>query len=237
MTIQESAITGLLAGLCMEEQVMATRYMRAPKLWRETVYEFTRDAGYLHQYYLLRKNTYPLALGLGSAGVAEDKFDKLSHILIGRRGNQVVAGCRLTMSSPRKTVQLPMEDEGVALTEMLGDLSIAHKKYAELSGLVSSSFDMQDQYIQPLLRNVCRKLAAYNVEYLVGRVALSKAHVYRRNFNALGVKMTLNANMALPVGNDEEVKSYLMVVKLAPAAVSAREFDEIPHYLETGANE
>lgn len=193
-----------------EERVLLDRYTRTPRVLGEMAFEFTRDQGYLHQYFRLRE---PGASGLSAD--QEETYDRASHILIGRRGNQVLAGCRLTISTPRKLVRLPMEEGGANLWETLDHVGLEYRKYAELSAIALDSAEMEDAYMQPLLRHVCRKLAVYNVDYLLGRIALSSTATYRRNFWAMGLQMNLDYHAPLPALPNEEVRSYLMLIDVS----------------------
>src|SRR5690348_12733151 len=83
------------------EQLQASILRRLSKtpLSREEpiVYEFTNDRALLHQYYRIRENMYRKVFHTDKFVGAEDVHDKISHILVARRGKLVIGGCRLTI--------------------------------------------------------------------------------------------------------------------------------------------
>ena len=95
--------------LTSQEQLYTpnSRYLRAPRA-AGRVFEFTRDPAYLHQYYLLRARLSNGIATFSQIFAQADEADKRSHILVARRGNQVIAGVRLTVSGPRQPQPLPM---------------------------------------------------------------------------------------------------------------------------------
>ncbi|MDE3060927.1 MAG: hypothetical protein KGJ06_07940, partial [Pseudomonadota bacterium] len=73
------------------------RFGRTPRLPEPIVYEFTNDRALLHQYYRIREIMYRKVFNTEKFVGEEDVHDKVSHILIARRGRLVIGGCRLTV--------------------------------------------------------------------------------------------------------------------------------------------
>src|SRR5688572_29624825 len=74
---------------------LQNRFARTPKRHEPIVYEFTDDRALLHQYYRIRETMYRKIHHVDKFSGAEDVYDKISHILIARRGKLCIGGCRL----------------------------------------------------------------------------------------------------------------------------------------------
>src|ERR1700761_7681262 len=85
------------------------RRFKTPLAQEPIVYEFTNDRALLHQYYRLREIMYRKVFKTEKFVGEEDVHDKLSYILIARRGKLCIGGCRLTIREADEDFSLPME--------------------------------------------------------------------------------------------------------------------------------
>ncbi len=161
------------------------------------IYEFTRDEAYLHQYYLLRSRLMQKALGW-HLDAGEDPYDKRSHILVVRKGNQVVGGGRLIIRSPRKNEPLLLEDDNFSLIDALPELKLANRKYAEVSRFVLLE---EFQHTTIPYKMFCRlydKYKALNISYGFSSVSDSAARIYMKFSKMRGVNCTPLYHIKLP---------------------------------------
>ncbi len=85
----------------MNEQWLAERFSRQVHAKnQDIIYEFTKDPGLLHQYYILRKNLLNESWGVPYVQDLEDAYDAHSHIMVARIGNHVIGGFRLITRMP-----------------------------------------------------------------------------------------------------------------------------------------
>jgi hypothetical protein len=129
----------------------------------EIMFEFTRDPAYLHQYYLLRARLESPIASLSQMFAQADAFDARSHILVARKGNQVIAGARLTISSPRLPQSLPMEADSVDVAPLLQHYDLSERKYAEVSAWVIEPEFLNNSLYDKLFYHLNRKMLAAGV--------------------------------------------------------------------------
>jgi hypothetical protein len=118
------------------EELYAQIERRFGKSAREpepVVYEFTDDRGLLHQYYRLREIMYRKVYHTDKFVGEEDVYDKLSHILIARRGRLCIGGCRLIIREADEDFQLPMETSDFKLRGQLSGLPLNKVRHGEIS--------------------------------------------------------------------------------------------------------
>jgi len=119
------------------EQLQASilrRLSRTP--WsreEQVVYEFTNDRALLHQYYRIREIMYRKVFHTDKFIGAEDVHDKISHILIARRGKLVIGGCRLTIRETDEDFALPMETPDFKLRNVFPNLPLRKLRHGEIS--------------------------------------------------------------------------------------------------------
>jgi len=97
------------------------------------VYEFTNDRALLHQYYHMREIMYRKMSFVYDYVGEEDEYDKISHILIARRGRLCVGGCRLTTREADEDFLLPMESPDFKLRDVLPNLLLRKFRHGEIS--------------------------------------------------------------------------------------------------------
>lgn len=149
------------------ENALAERFSRdkASPFTEEITYEFTDDRALLHQYYHLREVMYRRVLGLDNFDGGEDMYDKISHILIARRGKLCIGGCRITMREPDETFSLPMETNGFFLYDKIKDGSLSYR-HAETSRFAILSDRYEKDIMREMLRHMFDKLLEQEVKHL-----------------------------------------------------------------------
>ncbi|MDE3037719.1 MAG: hypothetical protein KGJ21_04625, partial [Pseudomonadota bacterium] len=109
------------------------RFSKVPRRTESVVYEFTDDRALLHQYYHLRETMYRKVFRTDKFVGEEDLHDKISHILVARRGKLVVGGCRLTIRDGDEDFLLPMETPDFRLRRLFKELSLNKLRHSEVS--------------------------------------------------------------------------------------------------------
>ena len=120
------------AFLPVDESVSSRKKILPPKRVSDNIIiEATNNAFYKEQYYQLREMCYRRDLGIDHFDGSEDDYDRDSIIVIAREGRKVVAGARLTISSPSRPMVLPLEEKGFIMSELFPELKLASKVYCE----------------------------------------------------------------------------------------------------------
>lgn len=158
------------------------------------VYEFTQDRGLLHQYYRLRQTMYRKMFDSENFDGGEDLHDKLSHILIARRGNLCLGGCRLTIREHDEMWALPMECDQFKVRDQFSDLPLSDVRHAEISRFAI----MEDSGDEDIFYGLCKvmydKIIDSDIHYLFAKSTLTLARNWRLVANSFGVKTTRICN-------------------------------------------
>jgi predicted GNAT family N-acyltransferase len=170
-----------------EENVLSKRISRTMKAVEPIVYEFTKDKGYLHQYYLLREQVYTQVWELKGFIAQEDDFDKRGMILIARRGNQVVGGLRLNFRDERNNKMLPGESGDFEFYKALPDMNLEYKKIVECTRLAVLAEFRKEAVAHELIQLCLKKSAAMNGNYLFFISPSSQTRAHCRSVRKIGM--------------------------------------------------
>lgn len=177
---------------------------------QEVVCEFTKDKALLHQYYELRERMYISVWGLKDFNGQEDEFDKRSHIVVARKGKQVVGGARFTIKSPRNPHRLPMERDNFLLEKLFPELKAGEGSYGEYSKLAA-----QPEFnglTLDITRCIKRKAIANNVKIIYAISPLSQARNHRITASKAGMSCTIFKNIEVPTRDGYEGKMHLLAI-------------------------
>jgi hypothetical protein len=210
-----------------EERQVAERYLR-PYKSKELVFEFTRDVGYLHQYYMLRDRERFNIWGKSLPAVQEDEMDRQSHILITRRDNQVMAGGRLTISSPRRPLLLPMEQGDFRLQQAFPELNLEHHKYAEVSCVVIEDEFLNEDSLRTVFQHLYRKIVATRVEFVFGLATVSITKDYQKIAQSAGLDLHIRS-----FGEVDGVQTNLIMTPITLLAEMLHEESSVDVQRET----
>lgn len=170
------------------QDALIRRFSRAEKQPEPVVFEFTTDKGLLHQYYRLRDMAFG---GKATDASDQDVHDKISEILVARRGRLVIGACRLTVREGDESFLLPMEEEHFKLRELFPDLPLNGERH----GVISKFAILEEHNARDILYGLCKimydKVIMSDVHYLFAR---GRNYVMARNWrliaNSFGAKHT-----------------------------------------------
>ncbi len=158
------------------------------------IYEFTQNRALLHQYYRLRESMYQKMYDTTKFKSEEDVHDKLSYILVARRGRLCLGGVRLTVRERDEMWELPMEEEGFKLRDVFPDLPLLNVRHGEISRFAI----MEDTGDEDIFHGLCKvmydKVVSMNIHYLFAKSTLPLARNWRLIANSFGVKSTRICN-------------------------------------------
>lgn len=196
---------------------IARRFRRQPLQPQAVIYEETRDPGYLHQYYRLREQMFINVWGLKNFSGKVDEYDDQSEIIVARIGNQCIGGCRLTFSAPDDHMQLPMEKEGLELTNHFKELNLDNILYAEISRLAILP-EYQNSFVMlELIRQMIKRGATKRARYAFTLSPVPLARNYRKASSLFGLKWDIRSDIAIPDREEYEgIRMVLSVLDLTP---------------------
>ena len=195
------------------EDALARRYSKSEKRNRidELTFEFTKDKGLLHQYYLIREQEFKSVYRLNNCKGEETDFDRNGEILIVRKGNQCVGGVRLFTSTPRMPRKLPLEMEGIDLDKYFPELKQKEMSYAQASWFSLLPEFRGGDVTHKLFVRLYNRIIALNIDLVFGTAPILNARVYRHNSLRIGLKQTkIHYDIEFPNPFYEEFRPYLV---------------------------
>ncbi len=186
-------------------------------------FEFSQDKALLHQYYRLREIMYRVKhnkdFDLDDYDLGEDFYDKIGHILIARRGNLCLGGCRLIVREGDENWALPMESDSVNfnLRESMPDLPLDKVRHAEISRFAVMEDCGNDDVFAGLCKIMYDKVISADIRYLFVKSPYKMARSWRFIANNFGVKTTKIIEGIHPIDKtlSSEIKWYLVASDLS----------------------
>ncbi len=180
-------------------------------------YELTEDPGILHQYYLLRKAMYDKTFKTNDYNWGEDHYDRLSYIIVARRGNLCLGGCRLIVREPDEQWALPMESDNFKLRELFPDLNLDKLRHAEVSRFAVMEDSGEEGIIHGLYKELYKLITSSNIHYVFVKSPYPMARNWRMVANSFGVKTTRIIDNVHPTDNtlSSDIKWYLTLSDLS----------------------
>lgn len=191
---------------------MARRMLRPARQPQKIGYEFTEDAGFLHQYYNLREEMFISVWGLTHFSGQKDQFDDTSEIMVARQGLQCIAGGRLTISTPNKPQPLPMERHGLILKDAFPELNLDKCSYGEFSRLAILPEFRGGEVFPEIARRFIKKAIASGVDYAFNMAPQPLARNYRQVVQLFGLTWDIRRDIDVP--DQEEFEGIRMVVSV-----------------------
>ena len=184
------------------------------------VYEFTNDPALLHQYYRLREEMYRKTFQTEQFSGTEDVYDKISHILIARKGRLCIGGCRLTIREAHEEFLLPMESDSFRLRQELPDYSLNQCRHGEVSRFAVMAGESEKEVIFTLAKLIAEKAVQLDLDHAFTRSTHTMARIWRMSGKAPGVKAKILNNVDIPVNPlHPDIKWYMTVFSQVAADV------------------
>jgi hypothetical protein len=222
-----------LQNMLETENRLKGRVMRSMRPKEPVAFEFTKDKGYLQQYYVLRELEFWRTHKTQPLTAQEDAYDSKSNILVARIGNKCVGGVRLTHSSPRTNSLLPLETEDFRLAKVFPEIEHKQLKYGQFSGMVLSTEFRGGDVTRQMFLHLYRKVCALGIKIVFAATPISNAKAYKLNCSALGISNThIVEGVDLPVNSKEGVlKHYLIRGDIPDADIFANQDSRVVEVL------
>jgi hypothetical protein len=203
------------------------RFGKVSRQPEPVVFEFTTDRGLLHQYYRLRDQIFGRDITHSDGSGGADIHDKISEILVARRGNLLIGACRLTVREGDESFLLPMEKEGFKLREVFPHLPLDKERHATISKFAILEEHRQQDILQGLCKIMFDKVIASDTHYVFVRTTRILARNWRMIANSFGANHTRICDEVdvPPIPNFDE-KAYLVMSDLSDLCQQA--FPRIP---------
>jgi hypothetical protein len=188
--------TNLLEAL---QAAVINRYTRSFGANDPVIYEFTQDRALIHQYHRLQEAMYRRMYDAPEFNAGMDVYDKLSHILIARRGRLCLGGCRLTIREPDEMWGLPLEAEGFNLRQAFPEIPLHQARHGEISKFTVMEDCGDEDIFLGLCQLMYQKVINEKIHYLFVQSNYSLARNWRLIANRMGVKTTkIRDDIVLP---------------------------------------
>ena len=192
------------------------RFGRLSKQPESVVFEFTSDKAMLHQYYRLRDQVFGRDVAFSDGGGGADMHDKISEILVARRGRLLVGACRLTIREGDESFLLPMECERFKLRDAFDQLPLHKERHATISKFAILEEHRQQDILQGLCEIMFDKVIAEDVHYMFVRTTAVLARNWRMIANSFGANHTRICNeIEVPMIPNFDEKPYLVMSDLS----------------------
>lgn len=196
---------------------LTRKFSRPQKQPEAVIYEMTDDPGYLHQYFRLREEMFIHVWGLENFTGRKDNYDGLSDIMIARRGNHVLGGCRLTFHNAHASNRLPMEKDDFILADHLPELPLADATYVEISRMAILPEFQNSVVMLELSRQLLKRGAEMKANYAFTLAPVPLARNYRKAASLFGLKWEIRSDIVVPDREEYEgIKMVLSMLDLAP---------------------
>jgi hypothetical protein len=164
----------------------------------EISYQFSKDPGFLHQYFRLREAMFISAWGLKHFDGKADEYDAIAHILIASQENLCVGGARILVKQEMGDLLLPMESQDFVLDDLLPEFELHKHTYGEFSRLA-----ITPEFRKPeVTRIFYQRLNAHAIEcgmkYVFAVAPVSLARGYRRAYRAMRLKYDIRPDVVIP---------------------------------------
>jgi hypothetical protein len=204
----------------------AERTLKRKSQSKELVYEFTRDEGLLHQYYLLRSQMLQRALGVMVEPI-RDEYDDYSQILVVRKGRQVVAGARMVVCSPRTNRPLAIEVDGFRVRDALPHLNLENEKYCEFSRFVVLEEFQHGDIVAEMFKRLSSRFEAMGVRYGFSAAPSIMMRIHRKICSQQGYRYTKLPEVQLPERPEYESQKLTLVMFELPENSPAKPGGEV----------
>ena len=215
---------GLLESM---QDVLIRRFRKPTKQPEPVVFEFTTDKALLHQYYRLRDQVFGRDVINSDGSGGADIHDKISEILVARRGNLVIGACRLTVREGDESFLLPMESETFTLRDAFPNLPLNIERHATISKFAILEEHRQMDILHGLCKIMFEKVIGSDTHYVFCRTTAVLARNWRKIANSFGAEHTRICNEidVPPIPNFDE-KPYLVMSDVS--ALCQQQFPRIP---------
>lgn len=198
-TVRMSSVFEVLgAAPSAQELWLQERFGRSLQQTQAICYEYTNSPDYLLQYQHVRAQMYARVLGLRHFSGELDAQDAYSHILVARRGNQVLGGARVTIRQTGQLTPLPMEAHGMPLQQLLPELGLAYCSYGEFSRLARLPDLDAKEFTRTVYPYVMQKALECNVQHLFAVATQAQARMYRIVHRYTHLPLTVRDDIAVP---------------------------------------
>jgi len=212
---------------------LSRKFGKGRRLIDPVVYEFTNDRALLHQYYRIRELMYRKVFKTDRFMGEEDVHDKLSHILIARRGKLCVGGCRLTIREADEDFMLPMETSDFRLRNVLPDHPFKKIRHGEISRFAIIDEDEDKMGVMMALSQlIIEKSIDAELGYVYVKSSLPMARNWRKIGQSCGLrKSRICTEIKVPENPiHPEITWYISEVILPAAERMATDAKEISNF-------
>lgn len=179
-------------------------------------FEFSKQESLLQEYYKLRGECFRHELGLDAFDGAEDLFDQTGNILIIRDGCTCVGGVRINGCSLSSLSQMPLEEKGLDIAEMLPQLSLPLAPSCQLERFVLQPEYRNTDMFKAICHAQVRACASLGYHYAFNVTGVQRARLYKRVHSSLSYDYEIFNQVVIPVEKGFSHLEHLLSVAFIP---------------------
>jgi len=162
-------------------------------------FEYTNDPQLLNEYYNIREACYKKDLNLKNFSGKETEYDKKGHILIAKKGNSVIGGVRLFITSniPNSDL-LPLESKTFRINSIIKNKILAGKKYGEFGRFIVLAKYRKQEIVNQFFIEVTNKCLSLDTRHIFFISPLNQSRFYKKKFQPLGWQVTVHKEIEIP---------------------------------------
>lgn len=184
-------------------------------------FAITRDPALLAQYYAIREAGFQQDLGLEHFDGSEDAWDAASDILVILDQGRCIGGVRITGRRQPGVRHLPVESEGLDLDALAPEGRLKRPDCCQWSRLVVAPAYRNPSVFAAFVAQVKVHTEALGYAYGLIVTGVNQARLYRRLFGALGVRLELHPEVAVPAEAGFKGLPHLLGLVRLPVADAA----------------
>ncbi len=150
------------------------------------VFEISDNARMLDQYYAIREHCFRKELGIAFFDGSEEHYDRSGHILIAKEGGRCVGGIRICGKRPWEMASIPIEDEGINLSELFTELNLSNHPYCQWSRLALAPEYRGMNVVKDFCRELIRACLSLGYQFAFNVSDRNRARLYQRLHQSLG---------------------------------------------------
>ena len=191
-------------------------------------YRFTSNPYFINKYIELRKSLYRqdkkfLGFRIFDYAEAEDYFTDDSKMLIVLNNDTCVGGARLTLSTKKNRIILPLEKDiqpppgkkTFSLLKKFPEMKLQSHSYGEFNRIVLLPKYRAGIYSEQMFQCILQESLNLGLDYLFGIGDAIRARRYKQIYSKLGYKVNIYSDIEVPNKIEYEgLKMYLMSMQL-----------------------
>jgi len=200
----------------LDEDYLAKRFAK-PDAWGHNVsYKASEDPKHIQQYYKIRQEAYKILVN-EHYYAGKDRYDDYSYQFLGLAGGNCIGGIRITVSTPEKPVDMPLENDNFRIKELYKEIDFSDLIYCEASRLALLPEFRNGAYLTELFNeSTTFSIDTLGIGLVFGRSDLLQTRKFQTRYRNMGFDLIIRHGMSVPIQTMEHMKLMLWAIDFTP---------------------